>query len=189
MKGTNDLKDKLNLYLKEDARVNKCDKPFFTLVMDYLRYRPENILVYRYLWHLRQAEYFKNNKSAFGKLMYIYHKRKCSRLGSRYMICIPQNKIGYGLRVNHLSGGGGVYLNVKRVGNYCSFNAGVLIGEKGKGQVPTIGDNVSFGTGSKAYGDITIGDNVFVAPNAVVTHDVPANCVVAGVPANYKGGE
>lgn len=77
----------------------------------------------------------------------------------------------------------GLYLNVKKVGNLCSFNAGVLIGEKGKGQTPTIGNNVSFGTGSKAYGDINIGDNVFVAPNSVVTHDVPAKCIVAGIPA------
>lgn len=48
---------------------------------------------------------------------------------------------------------------------------------------PTIGNNVSFGVGSKAFGAIKIGNNVFVAPNAVVTKDVPDNCVVAGVPA------
>ena len=30
---------------------------------------------------------------------------------------------------------------------------------------------------------MTIGDNVIVAAGAVVTKDVPDNCVVAGVPA------
>lgn len=28
-----------------------------------------------------------------------------------------------------------------------------------------------------------IGNNVTVAPNAVVTHDIPDNCIVAGIPA------
>ena len=32
-------------------------------------------------------------------------------------------------------------------------------------------------------GKITVGDNVTVAPNAVVVKDVPDNCVVGGVPA------
>jgi acetyltransferase-like isoleucine patch superfamily enzyme len=30
---------------------------------------------------------------------------------------------------------------------------------------------------------VTIGDNAIVGANAVVTHDVPANTVAAGVPA------
>lgn len=42
---------------------------------------------------------------------------------------------------------------------------------------------MTFFTNSGAYGGIRIGNNVVVAPNAVVTHDVPDNCVVAGVPA------
>ena len=37
--------------------------------------------------------------------------------------------------------------------------------------------------GCKVIGNITIGNNVLVAPNAVVVKDVPDNCVVAGVPA------
>lgn len=38
-------------------------------------------------------------------------------------------------------------------------------------------------TKSGVYGNVKIGNNVIVAPNAVVIHDVPDNCVVAGVPA------
>lgn len=41
---------------------------------------------------------------------------------------------------------------------------------------------MTFFTNSGAYGGIHIGNNVTVAPNAVVTHDVPDNCIVAGVP-------
>ena len=35
----------------------------------------------------------------------------------------------------------------------------------------------------KFLGGVIIGDNVTIAPNAVVVKDVPDNCVVAGVPA------
>lgn len=46
-----------------------------------------------------------------------------------------------------------------------------------------IGDNVALGPESKALVKITIGSNVFVAPNAVVAKDIPDNYIVGGVPA------
>lgn len=33
-------------------------------------------------------------------------------------------------------------------------------------------------------GEITVGNNVIIGANAVVVHDVPDNCVVAGIPAH-----
>jgi len=84
----------------------------------------------------------------------------------------------------HLSGGGGVLLNIKKAGNYCGFNSGVLLGNvDAPDNRPVLGDYVAFGPGAKAFGGVTIGNNVFVAANAVVTKDVPDNVVVAGVPA------
>ena len=80
--------------------------------------------------------------------------------------------------------GWGGLLNVRKTGNYCGFNAGTLIGNKGsQDNLPIIGDNVGFGPGAKAFGKISIGDNVFVAANAVVVKDVPSNVIVAGIPA------
>lgn len=98
-------RERLKQFLLEDAIANKCNRSFMGLLLSFIRYRPEKILVYRYLWHLRHTEYYQSQKSIFGKIMHIYHKRKCSRLGSRYMIFIPPNKSGFGLRINHLSGG------------------------------------------------------------------------------------
>ena len=83
----------------------------------------------------------------------------------------------------HLSGGGGIILGVKKIGNYCGVNSGVLTGKNGKGNRITAGDFVVFAPGSKAFGELTIGNNVLIAPNAVVTKDVPDNVIVAGVPA------
>lgn len=48
---------------------------------------------------------------------------------------------------------------------------------------PTIGDNVVVYAGAKIIGGVHIGNNVIIGANAVVTKDVPDNCVVAGVPA------
>lgn len=51
------------------------------------------------------------------------------------------------------------------------------------GGTPVIGDNCKIGAGAKILGGVVVGDNVFIGANAVVTHDVPSNCVVGGVPA------
>lgn len=84
----------------------------------------------------------------------------------------------------HLSGGGGILLNIKKCGNYCGFNAGVLLGNiDNQDNRPILGDYVAFCPGAKAFGKITIGNNVFVAPNAVITKDIPDNVVVGGIPA------
>lgn len=123
--------------------------------------------------------------------MYYYYSFRLSRIGSKYHISILPNTIGYGVRILHLSGGGGVLLNIKQGGNYCAFNAGVLIGNvRSQENRPILGNHVAFGPGAKAFGKITIGNNVFIAPNAVVTKDVPDNCVVGGIPAKIiKGRE
>ena len=48
-----------------------------------------------------------------------------------------------------------------------------------------IGDNVCIGAGACIFGDknIKIGDNAVIGANAVVKNDVPANTIVAGIPA------
>lgn len=46
-----------------------------------------------------------------------------------------------------------------------------------------IGNNVWIGSRAMVLKGVTIGDNSVIAPMAVVTRDVPANIVVAGIPA------
>ena len=46
-----------------------------------------------------------------------------------------------------------------------------------------IGDNVFVGSGVHILYDTRIGSNVIIGTCSVVTHDIPDNCVVAGVPA------
>ena len=46
-----------------------------------------------------------------------------------------------------------------------------------------VGNNVHIGMGAYICPNVTIGDNVIVAVGAIVTKDVPSDCVVAGIPA------
>lgn len=177
----------LKFYLQEDSKRNGL-RGSYSRYMFNLLIGAENACVFRYLKCLRHLEYHLNNSksSLWHKMWYQYYRIKKSRLGMKYHISIKPNRCGYGLRIMHLSGGGGCRIGVLKCGNYCGFNAGVLIGTNG-GQEnrPILGDYVAFGPGAKAFGKIEIGDNVFVAPNAVVTKDVPSNCIVGGIPAKF----
>lgn len=51
-----------------------------------------------------------------------------------------------------------------------------------KGEI-VIGRNVWIGDKATILAGVSIGDNAIIAANAVVTKDVPSNCMVAGVPA------
>lgn len=48
---------------------------------------------------------------------------------------------------------------------------------------PTLGGHIDVGAGAKILGDVRIGDHAVIGANTVVTKDVPAGAVVAGVPA------
>lgn len=62
-----------------------------------------------------------------------------------------------------------------------------LMPERRASMIPakvTLGRNVWVGAHATILPGVTIGDNSVVAAGAVVTKDVPANCVAAGVPAS-----
>ena len=65
-----------------------------------------------------------------------------------------------------------------RIGENCTLYPGVLIGQKDKGLVPVIGNNVFIGAGTKIIGDVQIGNNVIIGQNCVVTKNIPDNKVV-----------
>lgn len=177
-------KQDLKFYIAEDAKRNGCYGFFRYVALLLMGY--ESACAFRYIKCMRKCEYHLNNakNSIWHKAWSIYYKLKLSRLGMRYNIRIRPNTCGYGLRLMHLSGGGGILLNIKSAGNYCGFNAGVLLGNiDNADNRPILGDYVAFGPGAKAFGKLHIGNNVFVAPNAVVTKDVPENAIVGGIPA------
>ena len=92
-------------------------------------------------------------------------------------------KIGKGLVLGY--GGLGIVIHSNaQIGDNVHIDQFVTLGGNARQSgVPKIGDNVYIGCGAKILGPITIGNDCVIGANSVVIKDVPANCVVAGVPA------
>ena len=91
----------------------------------------------------------------------------------------PGARIGPGLFISHGIGlviGAGV-----RIGRNGTLLHQVTIGAptgRRLDQMPTLGDNVFVGAGSRLIGELEIGDDVFIGVNCVVTQDIPAGTKV-----------
>ena len=103
----------------------------------------------------------------------------------------PQATIGPGFYMAHP---GTVFIGGKVViGANCNIAHEVTLGIAGRGEkrgMPTLGDRVLVGAGAKLIGKITIGSDVAIGANAVVTRSVPDRAVVVGVPGrvvSYEG--
>ena len=55
--------------------------------------------------------------------------------------------------------------------------------QRGIKRHPTLKNNVVVGSGAQVLGPVIIGENAKVGANAVVTHNVPSNAIMVGIPA------
>lgn len=95
-------------------------------------------------------------------------------------LTIPKTtKVGDGVLLFHSYG---TILNAREIGEGCRIVCNITLGDK-KGQTPIIGKHVEILPGAVITGDVAIGDNCVIGPNAVVYKSVPTNCVVVGNPA------
>lgn len=97
----------------------------------------------------------------------------------------PAAKIGRGVFIDH--GMGVVIGETAIVGDNCTIYQGVTLGGTGKDKGkrhPTIGNNVTIGSGAKVLGPFSVGDNSKIAANAVVLNEIPPNSTCVGVPAH-----
>lgn len=76
----------------------------------------------------------------------------------------------------------GTALNAWSIGSGCRITCNITLGDK-RGMRPQIGEHVEILPGAVIAGDVKIGNNCVIGPNAVVYKSVPANCVVVGNPA------
>ena len=95
--------------------------------------------------------------------------------------------IGPGLFINH---SGGVVIGPVTIGSNCNVSHGVTLGRSSLAagttfaDVPSLGNRVWLGPGAVVAGPISLGQDVVVAANSLVTRDIPDRGVARGVPAS-----
>lgn len=95
----------------------------------------------------------------------------------------PSATIGRGLYLGHpynITVAGGVV-----IGDNVNLHKGCTIGRENRGKregCPTIGSCVSVGINATVVGNVTVGNDVMIAPNSFVNFDVPDHSVVVGNP-------
>jgi serine O-acetyltransferase len=97
----------------------------------------------------------------------------------------PAAKIGDEFFIDH--GSGVVIGETAEIGSRVTLYQGVTLGgtgfQRGK-RHPTLGDNVTVGSGAKLLGPISVGDGAKVGANTVVVEDVPPQATVVGNPGH-----
>lgn len=99
----------------------------------------------------------------------------------------PNTKIGKGLYLGHAFN---ITINPSVViGDYCNIHKGVTIGQENRGLrkgTPIIGNRVWIGCNATIVGNISVGDDVLIAPNTYVNCNISSHCVVFGNPCIIK---
>lgn len=121
----------------------------------------------------------------------IFYKIKLRSLARKTGIDFEGNtSFGKGLIIGHW---GRIVINGDtKFGNDIFITHGVTIGRDINGKrkgVPTIGNRVCIRANSTVVGNVTIGDDVLIAPNTFVNFDVPSHSVVIGNPATIHSKE
>jgi serine O-acetyltransferase len=97
----------------------------------------------------------------------------------------PAAKIGAEFFIDH--GSGVVIGETVEIGDRVTIYQGVTLGgtgfQRGK-RHPTLGDNVTVGSGAKLLGPIAVGDGAKIGANTVVVEDVPPSATVVGNPGH-----
>jgi serine O-acetyltransferase len=97
----------------------------------------------------------------------------------------PAARIGGEFFIDH--GSGVVIGETAEIGECVTLYQGVTLGgtgfQRGK-RHPTLGNNVTVGSGAKLLGPISVGDGAKIGANTVVVEDVPANSTVVGNPGH-----
>lgn len=141
-------------------------------------------LIARELFGLSVMQVYQLSRSAYLEGLIEGAKFLQAYIHFRFTCRIPYTAdLGRGTRVA-IGGLGTVIHPASVVGENCVIGQQVTLGGRaGSGQgTPIVGDNVFIAPGAKCLGG-RIGSNVVIGANAVVTQEVPDNCVVAGIPA------
>lgn len=119
-----------------------------------------------------------------GNIAGVYYRYRLDCIERRTGIHIEGNpNLGRGLIIGHY---GRIIINGSvRFGEQVYITHGVTIGRNAVGKrqgVPVIGNRVRIGANATIVGNVCIGNDVLIAPNAFVNIDVPDHSMVVGNP-------
>ncbi|MBR0413681.1 MAG: serine acetyltransferase [Clostridia bacterium] len=146
--------------------------------------------IWQYEILLRKTEYYMNcKKNPLGKAIAVWLHFRLRKKGRK--LCgfhIPPNAFEEGLSIAHW--GPIVVHPSARIGKNCRIHQCVTIGAtNGQTQAAHIGDNVFIGPCSSIIGDITIGSDIAIGANSVVTKSFEQGGItIAGTPAKQISG-
>jgi serine O-acetyltransferase len=172
-----DLARKASFYNVSAADSWHGGSPFWSRLRVLLELGSVAVMVYRFgAWAARIRSPFIRKP-----LLALYFLLNCCVMLASGISIQLDSKIGKGFVIHNFSC---IFILAERIGNNVTVNQGVTIGRlRGRPRLPIIGNNVYFGSGAKALGDVTVGDNVVVGANSVVLMSVPSDCTVLGIPA------
>lgn len=124
---------------------------------------------------------FQANRS---NIVGVYYRHKLNRIERKTGIHIEGNpNFGRGIIIGHY---GRIIINGGvEFGEQIYITHGVTIGRNAVGKkkgAPVIGNRVRIGANASIVGNVRIGNDVMIAPNAFVNVDVPDHSVVVGNP-------
>ncbi len=135
-------------------------------------------------WIKKYLYYFRKSSTCTNSYLARYYRFRFRKLSEKHGMEIPARmKIGKGLYLGHpynitIHG-------TAKLGNNINLSKGVTIGQENRGKragVPTIGNKVWIGINATIVGNITIGDDVLIAPNSYVNCDIPSHSIAIGNP-------
>lgn len=158
---------------------------------------PKNILEQDYMRYPKASDmpafqkYFRKVQSTrFFPLKFLYKVIFRLLKETRHVEISRVTQIGAGLYIGHAYD---ITINPNAIlGKNINIHRGVLIGQSNRGGrqgAPVIGNEVWIGINAAIVGNVTIGDDVLIAPNSYVNCDVPSHSIVFGNPCIIKHKE
>lgn len=156
-------------YLLSDYKRCGIQKIAFSVLFSTFLIRPNPGLKFMTIFRLTQHYRRKN------RFLFYFFYWWLQRLKVKYGFDISyRTQIGKGFYIGHF---GNIVIHGDAIlGENCNISQGVTIGVSNYGKkigVPTIGNNVFMGPNAGIFGNITIGNNATIGANAVVTENIP----------------
>ena len=122
-------------------------------------------------------------KGVLWRLLSMLYRSMFRYIRNHYGIELPDTTIvGRRFHIGHQHG---IVIHYNSVfGDDCTVHQNVTIGESygRQGEAPKFGNRVIVGAGAAIIGKIVIGDDVSIAPNAIVMTNVPTGTIVCAPP-------